>query len=1782
MTDPKQDNPATTDTGTTTSADAVDQAVAQGGAYEVLRRRLVEQGARLRGIVEGLNARRLQEFGDSRMEVVGRFRIRSEHNCIGRDIVQVGDDLLLFGYNVYIGLKKTTRVEDVFGLYRLVEGPDGYDVTPVDPKDTFLADPGFVRDFTELYAYYKHARLLQLIKRDGKLLAAFQIGERSDDVRVFRWAISNAGELAWIDSRGERDISLPPPFDFEWTRATRDLMVAGRHPHLNILDTVFVETTGGDLTIKVENNTDTGQGVYAEPVEDGTQSLDDATIDFAKVGSLVLLKVLPYRESQWRGLIYNTLTGAVVRNDAIVQACVQLPEDHGVIFPGGYYLQNGEHKAFDASMQGMQYKRTIRSPNGEDVMYVFYEREAGRSALFVYNTIRRELQNPVFGHGYAFLQDGRMVLFHAEGDAPTRIHPMQVWQTPFTSDEFAARRPAGTSFMGRIGNAAMVRGISDLYELAREIDNPKVSPQRYQLLVHNTRRLFDAHHWVDDAHCDGAAKLLHEISATGESVLDEYEKVEGIRRQSEQAMVEATAAHRALLSRLQPENWNAIGEFTDALGEISRQRGHLLTLREYRYVDVDRLDAMGEALQQAQERVGAATGEFLGGDKALAPFHERLAGLDAAAQQAQTAKALAEQLQGMQAMSGELDMLSELMASLKVDDATRRTRVVEAISAIYARLNQARARADQKRRTLGSAEAVAQFGAQFSLFSQSIASALGLSTDPERADEQLSRLMVQLEELESQFGEHEQFLGDILAKREELLDAFESHKQALLDERQRKAQSVSDAARRILDGLGRRTERFATLDELNAFFAGDPLILKLRELAGRLREYRDSVKADDVEARLKAVRDQAVRSLRDRSDLFEDGGSIIRLGPRHRFSVNTQPLDLTILPRGDALAIHLTGTDYYEALQDPQLDALRDWWQVPLDSESPTLYRGEYLAGLILDAAAHGRDGFDPAALEHALADPAALDALVRDFAAPRYREGYEKGIHDHDAARLLQALLPLRRGAGTLVHAPAARALALLFWRAHARREDVAHWPERTVGAEAVRRLFGTGEGFDALRDEIAAALSAFVEEAGLPFDSALAPAAADYLLAELREGEPTFAFSQYARRLLAALDEQLEAAGMAETVERSLQRLSARPAAQWALLAQWLQAMARDPRHAALAGYVPEAIALRLAGRDLRHRIVDAALVATVEGLLGEHPRIDHGKATLAIDDFLVRWQAHRTQFVPGFERYQAVRQSIAARERAALRLEEFKARPLTSFVRNKLIDEVYLPVIGDNLAKQMGTVGEHKRSDLMGLLMMISPPGYGKTTLMEYVASRLGLVFMKINGPALGHAVRSLDPAQAPDATARQELEKLNLALEMGSNTMLYVDDIQHTHPEFLQKFISLCDGTRRIEGVWKGRTRTYDMRGRKFCVVMAGNPYTESGEVFKIPDMLANRADIYNLGDVLGGMEDAFKLSYIENSLTSNPVLAPLATRDLADLYLLADKAAGKDVSTNALSHAYSGAEVNEIVATLQRLMQVRDVVYRVNQQYIASAAQADRYRTEPPFRLQGSYRNMNKLAEKVSPVMNAAELQQLIADHYLGEAQLLTTGAEENLLKLAELRGTMDEAQAARWAQIKRDFLRNKAMGGEDADTGARVVAQLADIASGLQALQSAQAATPAPVAQEVPWQDLLASLRASRPEPAPDGQADGVPWLQSLPEAMRGAFEPVLSHLAQGQERQAQLNSALVQILDLLRSKLAEAPAAAAQPSAGKRARAKTAQEIELEELLRQLRFRADEGKDKP
>jgi len=179
--------------------DVIDSAVAQGGAYEIIKKRLQDQGKQLEQSLDQLNKSRTEEFGQSDMKVVGRIRVRTENNCIARDMVQVGQHLL-FGYNVFIGLKKETQVEDVFALFSLQENDGQFEAVEVPAAGTFLSEPAFVNDFDELYRYYKHTRLVELTVKKGQLLAGFQIGERLEDLRVFRWSVSADGKnITYID-----------------------------------------------------------------------------------------------------------------------------------------------------------------------------------------------------------------------------------------------------------------------------------------------------------------------------------------------------------------------------------------------------------------------------------------------------------------------------------------------------------------------------------------------------------------------------------------------------------------------------------------------------------------------------------------------------------------------------------------------------------------------------------------------------------------------------------------------------------------------------------------------------------------------------------------------------------------------------------------------------------------------------------------------------------------------------------------------------------------------------------------------------------------------------------------------------------------------------------------------------------------------------------------------------------------------------------------------------------------------------------------------------------------------------------------------------------------------------------------------------------------------------------------------------------------------------------------------------------------------------------------------
>ncbi len=1616
------------------------------GAYEVIRDRLLGQGKVLAEKANALNAARLSLFGRTELALLGTERIRTENSCLARDVIQVGGQML-FGYNVHLGLRTETRVEDVFSLHRILPKDASLALEEIrsGPERAFLEEPAFVRDFKELYQYYSGARLLQLRNLGGKLLAVFQIGGKVDDIKVFRWSVTPQGEVSYIDNRGERDHVYPPSHDFVFSATGRDQHVYGRHPHVSILDQVFVETVGGDLTVKVENNTEDGLGIYREPVDDPKQSLDDAEIHYAKVGSLVLLKVLPFRERTYRYLVFNGLTRRVVRIDAIGQACVSLPEDHGIVFPGGFHLQTGETKLFDGDFGGLELKRVLRSPNGEDVLYVFHHRAEGRSVLFAYNLIRKEVASPVTCHGLSRFDDGKLVILRATSGEPTRVHQLQVWQTPFCSEEHAAAAPSTGGYLEKIGNAELVRGISDCLSLVRLVESQEPTRAVYEDLIASSIRTLDSYHWLVHPEASGLAETVQAIRQTAELVIDEFDKVEAIRKTSRDALRRSEVEVADLLDAQHPDDWTSVPPFVEALAELRRRQGHLITQRELRYVDRARLDALEARVVERFEVISQKAVAFLLGQEAFAPFHAQVAEVEArlsSVTSVHDTEPLAAEL-GSQVEN--LELLAEIIGSLKIDDATQRTLILERLSEVLAALNRVRALVLSRRKELLSVEVAAEFGVQFRLLGQSVTSALSVADTPDKCDAALSRLMVQVEDLEGRFGELEELQAQLATKREEIYEAVTARKQTLVDQRQRRAEGLMEAASRILAGVVRRAGGLADEDALNAYFAGDPMVAKLRDLCDALRELGSSVRAEEVETRLKAARQDAARAQRDRSDLFE-GDAVIRLG-RHRFGVNTQPLELTLVPRGDGLALHLTGTDFHEPLEDEGFAATRDFWSQDLVSETDEVYRGEYLAATLLAAAEQEQDGLSLERLREAAHTGEGLVELVRQQASARYDEGYERGVHDVDAAAILARLLALHKTAGLLRFEPRARSLAMLFWAHFEAPEPRASWLRRARSLGRLRAALSHTPAIFTLSGELAEQVAAFFAELGVPVDAEDARVAGAYLFEELSREPLRFEASADAVRLRKAFLDHLAADGSARELERDVQGLAGDLASLLPLVSAWVTAFVdqvgqRRPEVLALRPAVPGAIALVLVEGRLDYDQTSAQSQVVVEGLVGQHPRIRARSMELRLDEFLSRLGRFRNRRVPGFRAYQKRRHTLLEAQRRRLRLSELEPRVMSAFVRNKLIDQVYLPLIGDNLAKQIGALGQGKRTDLMGLLLLISPPGYGKTTLMEYVAHRLGLVFVKVNGPALGHAVTSLDPAEVKSATARREVERLNLAFEMASNVLLYLDDIQHTHPELLQKFISLCDAQRKIEGVWRGETRTYDLRGRRFVVCMAGNPYTESGEKFRIPDMLANRADIYNLGDILTGKDALFALSYVENALTSNPVLAPLTTRGLDDVYRLAGMAAGDGSTPDQLAHDYSAPELEEVLAVLRRLFRCREVLLRVNQQYILSASQQDAFRTEPAFQLQGSYRNMNALAEKVVSAMNDAELEALIDDHYLGEAQTLTTGAEHNLLKLAELRGRMSEEQRTRWEQIKRGFVRVQAMGGAETDPVVKVTGQL--------------------------------------------------------------------------------------------------------------------------------------------
>ncbi|HKK76201.1 MAG TPA: DNA repair ATPase [Saprospiraceae bacterium] len=1597
-----------------------------GGAYEIIRNRLQGFAGDLRTQLSQLNAARKEVFGAIDTRLIANDRIHTQNYCIARDIVSVGPYTIL-GYNVHMGLRKGIRLEDVFSVY------DFGDNSFKEEGLALLAKGEFEIDFLNLYRYYKDAYFARFAQRGRYLYMVFHLKENSEDFKTFKWLMTEQG-LEYIDNRSDHEVQYPDQYEFRWKQAGRDDQRKGSFPHVSIMDRVFVETMGGDLTIKVEDNTDDGLGIYREEVEYRDQTLDDAEYAYADLGNLIALRIRPYQET-YRYFIFNEKIQEAKRIDALEQSGVLLPDNHGLIFANGYYLQTGEYKLFETPAEGRLFKKRIAAPNGEDFLYVFYHNQTGVYTLMHYNLISQEVNTPIICHGYTLLPEGQLCYFKAE-DEPTRHHVIQIWQTPFVAGE-APPSEHKDSYLYKVGNKNIVKAMAECQEILTLIGKDDSYANLYDDLVKRSTDLLDAYYWLDQ---DAAFQLdqpLKDIRETANAAIEEYEKKVRVERSTRDRIEQCQTRAKDLFAKMKRESFDTIDLYVQVLADLRVLRGEIIGLKDLRYANLELIEALEEQAAEASQQLADDCVQFLLQEDALAPYDKKIEAASTSVEKITAARVAREQIAQLDAIGAELELLIDIVSNLKIDDATQTTRIIDNISLLFTRLNQQKAALKNRRKALQSTESLAAFNAQLKLLDQSIINYLDVADTPQKCDEYLSKLMVQLEEMESKFAEVDDFIGTLAEKREEVYTAFESRKNSLVEARNNRTAALQSAAQRILSGIQKRVENFREATEINSFFAADLMIEKIRDIVQRLEALEDSNKADAVQTELKTLKETALRQLRDKQDLFVEGENIIKLG-KHLFSVNVQPLELTTVLREGHLFYHLTGTNFYESIQAPEIEESRAIWDQAYVSENQEVYRGEYLAYQLFRNQS-------PSKTQN-------LIDLVRQYAATRYQEGYTKGIHDEDAALILEQLVLLSKDIGLLYYTPISRALGKVFWTQFLNPERKALLDHQLKSAGLILQVFPRTHEFDFLITELEKELRYFIEATHL-FPGFLVEQAARYLFRELR-ADDQFVCSGEAATLYQTFRDFIKKKKAIGRFRKTVEELKDNRLEQYQLLRKWVQAFFDQTDAQNKEPYLDEVATLLMCDDFEQAEVIETKTHLNISGLRGDHVLIKEGIYSLDFHRFTDKMERYCNEVVPLYKQFHQTKRQLTEQFRQEKQLEAFRPRVLSSFVRNKLIDQVYLPIFGDNFAKQLGTAGGQTRTDRMGLLLLISPPGYGKTTLMEYIAHSLGLIFVKINGPAIGHQVTSLAPVDANSMAARQELEKLNLALEMGDNIMLYLDDIQHCHPEFLQKFISLCDAQRKIEGVYKGQAKTYDLRGRRVAVVMAGNPYTEQGTRFQIPDMLANRADIYNLGDIIGDAAGVFKLSYIENALTSNVTLQQLAAKSQKDVYAIIQAAEQDNLEGIELEGNHSSGELDEYISVMKKLLRVRDVILAVNQEYIRSAAMTDDYRTEPPFKLQGSYRNMNKLAEKIVPIMNEAELETLILAHYNGESQTLTADAEANQLKLKEILGQLSDEEIQRWAEIKKAYNKNKLFrAGDPNDPMSRVIAQLSSFSEGLEGIK---------------------------------------------------------------------------------------------------------------------------------
>jgi hypothetical protein len=574
----------------------------EGGTYEIIRNRLNAQARELRSRLEQLNPARKDVFGSIETRLLSTERISTDHNCIPRDLVAVGNRFI-FGYNVHLGLKTETELSDVFAVYEFRDG------TFHRQELDLIRDERFIRDIKGDLSLLPQRRLRQVLDHRPALFMVFRVGKSVTDIKTFKWAI-DGDRLVYLDNRSDHEFRYPAArirMDAHHPRSAPH----GLHPHISIHDRVFVETVGGDLTIKIENNTDSGEGIYAE---DGGQTRPDAgrrrillchrrqpdpAEDPPVPGTRLPLHRLQREDPAGPppGLHRCRLRAAARRpRDHLLQRL--LPADRRV----QGLRERADRHAVRAAAGGAQRRRLpvrLLQPR---------QRRPRAAALQPDRTAGRRRRccatAPPFSRRRADLLP--------RPAEPQKHHALQIWQTPYVGEDYVPEAKTD-SFLFKIGNRDLVRGMAECHEVLNLIAKEDTYANLYVDLAKLAGDVIDAYFWIDSAGVlppgGGAGGDPQHGVGRDRGVRKGHAAVGRTRRRAK-PVASARRPGRSWL-RVHRRRFDHVDDFVRSLADLRSIRGEAIALRDLRYIDLELVDKLEKEVVEQSDRLAQRCVQFL-------------------------------------------------------------------------------------------------------------------------------------------------------------------------------------------------------------------------------------------------------------------------------------------------------------------------------------------------------------------------------------------------------------------------------------------------------------------------------------------------------------------------------------------------------------------------------------------------------------------------------------------------------------------------------------------------------------------------------------------------------------------------------------------------------------------------------------------------------------------------------------------------------------------------------------------------------------------------------------------------------------------------------------------------------------------------------------------------------------------------------------------------------------------------------------------------------------------